>query len=209
MRHDFVKYDRSSRRYFVGAEIAILSASAPPEMTELRDLARGPLRDLARATGDTAYLMVRSGNDAVCVAREMGPYPIKALTGEIGTRRPLGVGAAGVAILASLPETESDSVRRSNRGRLRRFPGATERVVSDALVSARKTGIAFSEGLVIAPVRGIGRVVRDATGQVVGAVSIGATRERMTDEHRSASIDLLLKACQTLERRLFGRTGIY
>lgn len=205
VRHEFVRYDRSSRRYFVGAEIAILSASAPAEMTELRDLARGTLRELARESGDTAYLTVRSGNDAVCVAREMGPYPIKALTGEIGTRRPLGVGAAGVALLASLSDTESDAVRRSNRSRMRRFPRATERAVSSALSATRESGIAFSEGLVIEPVRGIGRVVRDTAGRPVAALSVGATRERMTEEHRQATIDMLQKACLALERRLARR----
>jgi DNA-binding IclR family transcriptional regulator len=208
VRHDFVRYDRSSRRYFVGAEIAILSASAPAEMTELPDLARATLRELARGSGDTAYLMVRSGNDTVCLARELGPYPIKALTGEIGTRRPLGVGAAGVALLASLPESECDAIRRSNRSRMRRYPRATERALSEALSAARDSGIAFSEGLVIEPVRGIGRVVRDAAGRPIAALSVGATRERMTEEHRAATIDLLLKACMALERRLARRPVI-
>jgi DNA-binding IclR family transcriptional regulator len=63
--------------------------------------------------------MVRSGNDIVFVAREIGPYPIKALTGEIGVRRPLGVGAVGVILLASLSAEEAEAILKSNRHRMR------------------------------------------------------------------------------------------
>ncbi|MGQ3353546.1 MAG: IclR family transcriptional regulator [Phreatobacter sp.] len=207
-RNDFVRYDRASRRYFVGSEISILSVSAPAGMAELRHLAQDALRALALATGDTAYLMVRSGNDIVCIAREMGPYPIKALTGEIGTRRPLGVGAAGIALLAHMNPADDEAVRRANRSRLRRFPGATERAVTNAVQEARATGVAFSEGLVIAPVRGVGRVIQDPSGKAVAAISVGATQERMTEEHRAKVTAVLVKACQMLERRLAREPGL-
>jgi DNA-binding IclR family transcriptional regulator len=207
-RNDFVRYDRASRRYFVGSEISILSVSAPPGMADLRRLAQDALRALALSTGDTAYLMVRSGNDIVCIAREMGPYPIKALTGEIGTRRPLGVGAAGIALLAQMSPSDEETVRRANRSRLRRFPGATERAVTNAVQEARATGVAFSEGLVIAPVRGVGRIIQDPGGRAVAAISIGATQERMTEEHRADVTAVLVKACRMLERRLEREPGL-
>lgn len=137
VRYDFVTYDKASRRYFLGAEISILSVSAPKDLPDLRELARDDMRRLAEETGDTAYLMVRSGNDVVCIARELGHYPIKALTGEIGTRRPLGVGAGGIALLASLPADEIEAVLRANRGRMRRFPNASGRSIRNAIDAMR------------------------------------------------------------------------
>jgi DNA-binding IclR family transcriptional regulator len=203
--HSFASYDRHSRRYFLGTEVSILSVSAPSEMAELRELSRDDLRAVARLTGDTAYLTVRSGNDAVYVARELGSYPIKALTGEIGTRRPLGVGAAGVALLASLDDDEIERVRRSNKGRLRRFPNATEKAIATAVAATRRDGFAYSRGLVIDAVRGVGVEIRDAQSRVIAALSVAAIRERMTTEHRSSVVTVLARAKASLERRLSRR----
>lgn len=202
VRHDFATYDRDSRRYFLGAEISILSVSAPNDLTDLRELAREDLRVLAQETGDTAYLMVRSGNDVVCVAREMGPYPIQALTGEIGARRPLGVGAAGVALLAALPAADIEAILRANRSRMRRFPNASAKSIRKAIDATRKQSYAFSEGLVISAVRGIGLTLRDRRGHGVAALSVGAVRERMTPAHVATIVTALKRARRALERKL-------
>ena len=47
---------------------------------------------------------------SICSARALGDYPIKALTLDVGIRRPLGVGAGGLAILCALPEAEADEI---------------------------------------------------------------------------------------------------
>lgn len=206
VRHDFVIYQRGTRRYFLGAEISILSVSAPEDLTHLRALARDDMRQLAQDTGDTAYLMVRSGNDIVCLAREMGPYPIKALTGEIGTRRPLGVGAAGVALLAGLPTDEMEALLKANRKRMRGFPNASERAIRAAVENAQATGYALSDGMVHRTVRGLGVAVRGRRREVVAALSIGAVRERMTRAHVGEVVAALTRARNAIERKLRART---
>jgi DNA-binding IclR family transcriptional regulator len=202
VRYDFATYDRESRRYFLGAEISILSVSAPTDLPNLRELARDDMRMLAETTGDTAYLMVRSGNDVVCVAREMGPHPIKALTGEIGTRRPLGVGAGGVALLAALPAGEMEAVLRANRNRIGRFPNASMKSIRKAIEEMRTKAYAFSDGLVVRDVRGIGVAVRDHRGLPVAGLSVGAVRERMTPSHLEIVVPALQRARRALERKL-------
>lgn len=202
VKHDFATYDASRRRYFLGAEISILSVSAPTDLPDLRELSRQAMRALAQETGDTAYLMVRSGNDVVCVAREIGPYPIKALTGEIGARRPLGVGAGGVMLLASLSAEEAEAILKTNRHRMRGFPNASQRAIRSAVKKARETGHAFSAGLVIRAVRGIGMAVRNRRGQAVAALSVGAIRERMTRNHMDDVIAALQRARRAIERKL-------
>jgi DNA-binding IclR family transcriptional regulator len=202
VRYDFATYDRKSRRYFLGAEISILSVSAPTDLPNLRELARDDMRMLAETTGDTAYLMVRSANDVVCVAREMGPHPIKALTGEIGTRRPLGVGAGGVALLASLSAGEMEAVLRANRNRIRRFPNASMKSIRKAIEEMRTKAYAFSDGLVVREVCGIGVAVRDHRGRPVAGLSVGAVRERMTTSHLEIVVPALQRARRALERKL-------
>lgn len=202
VRQDFATFDKKSRRYFLGAEISILSVSAPEDLQNLRDLSREDMRRLAEETGDTAYLMVRSGNDVVCIARELGHYPIKALTGEIGTRRPLGVGAAGVTLLADLSEAEAETVMKANRGRLRRLPNASAKAILASVKEARSKGYGFSDGLVIRAVRGIGMPIRDRKNRTVGALSVGAIRERMTRSHVAAIVAALQRARRSIEQKL-------
>ena len=66
--------------------------------------ARPSLQRLAQKTGDTAFASILEGTAAICVAREVGDFPIRTLTLSVGDRRPLGVGAGSLALLASLSD---------------------------------------------------------------------------------------------------------
>jgi DNA-binding IclR family transcriptional regulator len=46
---------------------------------------------------DTVFLIIRSGNDCMCVDRIEDRYPIRALTIDGGVSRPLGIGAGSLA----------------------------------------------------------------------------------------------------------------
>src|SRR5690606_31297222 len=90
---------------------------------DIAELARPALIRLARETGDTVFLSVREGLDAICLERQVGSYPIKTLTLDVGDRRPLGVGAGSLALLAFLPEAEIAEIIASNEPRLVSYPG--------------------------------------------------------------------------------------
>ncbi|MFC7207944.1 IclR family transcriptional regulator [Comamonas endophytica] len=54
------------------------------------------LQRISSATGDTAFLVVRSGVDSFCLDRQSGSFPIQVLTVDVGRRRPLGIGGGGL-----------------------------------------------------------------------------------------------------------------
>ena len=56
-------------------------------------LAEPALERLAHRTQDTVYLVARVGDEIVCLDAREGSFPIKALTLNVGDRRPLGIGA--------------------------------------------------------------------------------------------------------------------
>ena len=116
--HGLVAHDGSSRRYRLGRELAILGWSVARRQQELRSAAMHSASLLAEETGDTVVVVVRSGLATVCIDRRTGAYPIKALTVDIGTRRPIVVGAGGLAMLASLPPAECDGILQSVADRL-------------------------------------------------------------------------------------------
>ena len=72
----------------------------------IRDRFKDAVAQLATATGDTVLLMARHGDHVVCLDRQSGDYPVKALTTEIGQKRLMGIGSGGLSILAQLPDED-------------------------------------------------------------------------------------------------------
>ena len=89
-------------------------------------LAKPFLLRLAEQTQDTIYASVREGGAAVCVAREIGAFPIRTLSLEVGDLRPLGVGSGSLALFAFLPDQDIADIIAKNsawNGRWRRAGG--------------------------------------------------------------------------------------
>ena len=96
----------------LGAGLLTLAARFEPQ---LRAMARPILRELAGATGAAAFLSVPQGDEciAILVAEPEG-RPLHVAY-RIGSRHPLALGAAGIAILAGRPESpgEPEPVRQA------------------------------------------------------------------------------------------------
>ena len=105
----FAERDPVTKRYKLGLEAMQLGLVAT-HRAPLVERCRLPMRRLARISGDTVFLVVRHGDYALCLHREEGSFPIKALTTDVGKRRLLGIGAGGRAILAELSEQEVDAL---------------------------------------------------------------------------------------------------
>jgi DNA-binding IclR family transcriptional regulator len=196
--HGLVEQSAGSRRYRLGMEMAVLGWSVSSHRYDLRELSSPEMQALAEETGDTAFLAVRSGYDLVCIERKMGPYPIKAFTVDVGTRRPLGVGAGGIAMIASLSEQEAEIVYESIRGRLGDYPHVSEPALREAVAAAHKTGYALSNGFVLEGVRGLAVTINDARGRAVAALSISAIQDRIQADR----IPKLLAALDDRRRRI-------
>ena len=127
VQEGFLMQSGNSHEYFLGPLIFELGLAASPQFN-LSDICRPSLERIAARSGDTAFLSVRSGYDSVCIDRKEGAFPIKALTLEVGTRRPLGVGAGGLSLLLRLSDEAVNEIVRANAKRLtRRRHGAKRR----------------------------------------------------------------------------------
>jgi len=175
IEEQLVAQDQASRRYRLGALIFELGLAAQPG-TNLIEGYRPFLRSLADASEDTIYLVRRSGSDAVCLDRQEGSFPIRTLTLEIGGRRPLGMGAGGMALLATLDDAEVARILERNA---RDSAGYDAVAAQDAIASARATGYAVSRGAITDGVDGLGMVVPNPAGLPWLAVSIACISSRM------------------------------
>ncbi|MBO1073936.1 IclR family transcriptional regulator [Roseomonas marmotae] len=186
----FVEHDAERRRYRLGLSLFQLAARAG-QAGGLRDIARPALLRLTASLGETVFLLVRNGFDAVCIDRSAGPLPIMTFTGDIGGRVPLGIGQGSSAILAHLPPGEQDEVIRHNLPRIEEFGGMDEGHLRQELERIRREGYSATHGI-LPGMAGLGVPVLDAEGRAVAALSIGTTTDRL-DAARRASVAAALR----------------
>lgn len=200
--HGLVAHDASNRRYRLGQELAILGWSVAHRQQDLRTVSMHSASLLAEETGDTVFVVVRSGFDTVCIDRHTGAYPIKALTVDVGTRRPLGVGAGGLAILASLPPAECDAILEAVTDRLPGHTRASMSQIRAAIREARRTGLAVSNGFVTEGVRAVSVAIRDFRGEPIAAIGIAAIVSRMPARRVAELAHALERERRRIESRL-------
>ncbi|MDP9898895.1 IclR family transcriptional regulator [Variovorax ginsengisoli] len=176
-----VDRDPHTRKYFLGPLLHELGLLARPRyrLSELCDAAVHRLADL---TQDTVYLSERSGMEAVCTNRALGDYPIKAMPLDIGIRRPLGVGAGGLAMLCAMPVEEAEAIIDANGHRYEKFASFTADFLREAVARGRAQGYSFLDSVVTPGTAAIG--VAFPTENPVGAISIAAISGRLESERR-------------------------
>jgi len=105
----FAERDLATKRYRLGIDAMQLGAATRRRLPLVSSFL--PLmKRLARVSGDTVFLVVREGDEVVCLHREEGPHPIKVFTLDQGSRRIIGIGAGGLALLAALTDEEIDAI---------------------------------------------------------------------------------------------------
>jgi DNA-binding IclR family transcriptional regulator len=190
-----------THRYKLGP-LAFELGIAGSTMYDIRDLCEPGMERLTQATEDTAYLVIRSGFEAVCMHRIEGTFPIRTLVLEVGSRRPLGVGAGGLAILAAIPTQEQQSIIQRVAPALPAFGQLTEQALQEACDQTRHSGVAVIRDRVSFGVTAVGVHFCDSMNQAVGAVSVAALSQRMTPQRIRQISERLKTAARDIELAL-------
>jgi DNA-binding IclR family transcriptional regulator len=202
-RYGLVEQDFGSRRYYIDREANFISSEYSRRAECLRILCWDPLREAASKLGSTLLLLARANESTICIDRYSGAARSQPLTVEIGTRRPLIAGAGGIAILSTLPHTESETIMRDAS---RRYPEylhyATLRTIHHAVTEARRRGYAFSDGYARPNVRAIGVVIRDCNGATIGALAAAAAVDRLDQDAIDRIVSVLQEKRTAIEDSL-------
>ncbi|MFD4293592.1 IclR family transcriptional regulator [Rhodococcus sp. NPDC058505] len=196
-----VDRDHRSGRWALGPELYLLGAQAAGRY-DITDLGRDILRDLARETGESAFLSARRGDETVCIASEEGSFPLRSHVLHVGLRLPLGVASAGLAILSHLPDREVEEYLE------RRDLTAQWGVDHDSdgirarVVVTRLAGYCVNPALLVEGSWGMGAAVFDAAGRPEWALSLTGVESRFRDERRPELGELLLRQAHRLTQRL-------
>ncbi len=193
-----ISQSAETRRYFLGHVIFELGLAASSSFN-LRDICRPALARLAEKSGDTVFLSIRSGADSVCIDRLAGAFPIKTFTLDIGTRRPLGVGAGGLALMMNISEQTQQEIVSANALRLSAYNNLTVPIVMKLLRRCRDLGFALNDAQVTKGSSSVGLPVRSRSGEPVLAISIGAISSRMTKERQKELVAMIRLELENLE----------
>lgn len=184
-----------SKRYTLGPVMFELGLAATHQFN-LRDICAPILERLAHDTGDTSFLFVRSGNDAICLSRVQGHYPIQTPVVPVGSRQPLGVSAGGLALLSCLPKAEAEHILREVEPRLSVYENLDINDVIDHYNRTHALGYAWISNHAVPGVSALGLPIRNAAGTAVAAITVATTLARMTETRVKEILPVLRTAAQ-------------
>lgn len=119
-----------------------------------------------------------------------------------GTRFPLGVASAGLAILSFLPETEAENYLLRAELEIRFGQQHAIAPLRERTATTRARGYALNPGLIVEGSWGMAAAVFDDTGQPAWALSLTGIDSRFTSERQPALGRLLLEHAHRLTKRL-------
>ena len=163
-------------RYRVGIKLWRLGVRQPTAR-RLRQAARPYLDDLLESTGEHVHLAVRDGLGAVYLDRLSGPGAVRVIS-DVGSRLPLHATGVGLVLLAYAPEGTLAEVLADHPRKFQPNTLTGEKELRARLAGIRATGVSHSVEELTQGAFSVAAPVRDATGEVVAAVSIIAHAER-------------------------------
>src|SRR3954468_21025156 len=151
--------------------------------------------------GETIFLCVRRGYNAVCIER-IDSTRITLLVLSLGGSLPLHAGGASRALLAFEPEAFwEEYLEHAPPEALTDRTPATRAALLEELRATRERGYAISDEDVTVGIAAFGAPIFDHTGAVRASLSLGGLREHLY-EHRERAIELLCGAAREISRAL-------
>jgi DNA-binding IclR family transcriptional regulator len=203
----FVEQDPRSGRYHLGLQLVKLGEHAVQRL-DVRMIAHPLLEELAQQSRETAHLAVLDGDQVVMLDRVEGSHALStpSLPGRLF---PAHCTSLGKAILAGLDDAE---VRRLIGNRpLKRYTAKTLPTV-DALLedlnTTRRRGYATTDEELEVGLCTAGAAVRDRTGAIAAAISIGGPTARLRAAPLSAVGERVRKTAELISAQLgYGTIG--
>jgi IclR family transcriptional regulator, KDG regulon repressor len=202
-KRGFIEQNPETQRYQLGMKVFELGSVVAKRMN-LRDESKPILKKLSELTGETSFIVVRHGDEAVGIERVEGHNYLRMLFLEIGKRMPLYLGAGPKVLLAYMNDDEIG--KHINKSELTRW---TEHTVVDPakiwedVYAIREQGFALSMEDVTLGAAAVGAPIRNEQGNVIGAVSISGS----SVHYKSENLERLIKAVKDAGVEISRRMG--
>lgn len=166
--------------------------------TDLTRAAQPVMDRLAQETGESIFLGIIDGREALCVDARESRRTVR-LYARVGRRAPLYAGGIPKLLLAFLPENQ----RQALLDEITLEPFTEQTVVDRAALEALLARVR-EQGYIVAAddldqgAHSIGAPIRDFSGRVVAAISIAGPSVRFTDDAISRYVELVCKAADDI-----------
>ena len=180
------------RLYHLGIDAMQIGFSAM-HRAPIADTLRPLAKRLCRLSGDTVFLVVQQGDHALCLLREHGDFPVRIFTIDVGEKRLLGMGAGGLALLASFDDASIMEVHKRH-AQTYQAAGLSREILLARVENARSRGYAEIVDGITQGISGVGYAFQISDIARV-AISFGAISPRLDSARRRAMGDLLRKEC--------------
>ena len=184
-----LSYDPLTRLYSLGYELYSFGINA--YQFNLNNQLNSVLKQIAEETDDSVFLLMRSGLDVVCISNMHGNYPVRVSAAEVGTRRPLGVGAASIAILANMPKEQADYIIAANKNRYEEYKNFNSKKVRKLISLAKKLGYSLFDKQITPEYTAVALPVLNKKNQVVAAITVSSVPPRMKPQRRKQIINII------------------
>ena len=202
LRHEeMIEFDPASRRYRLGLRVFRLGSVVSKTM-ELATRSDSLLEALAEKIGETAYVVVPDGDEALCIRRFDSRSELRVLFLEVGKRQPFNCGAAPRVLLAHLPPRRWEEVVSRHVRAMTAHSLVSRAALDRDRHEILERGYAVSREDVTSHACAVGAPVRDHTGRVVAAVSLSGIEQRFSSERLPRLIDAIVEAGAELSHRL-------
>ena len=152
----------------------------PPQRATLAAQLQPVLQLLSAQSGDASFAVVREGALSVCIARHEGSVPGQIPDIQVGTRQPLGVDAAGLALLSGLSERDREAAIEMNDYALPLYRGMTPERLRQLVQATRERGWSVVGNHVTRNVLAVGLPLVDHAGDVLAAISVATSQDRLS-----------------------------
>lgn len=192
---------RVGEQYQVGVRLLALGRLATQPIEELRSAVAADMAGLARQTGETVYVLVPDGPEAVCVAVIESAHYLR-ISVQVGQRRPLHAGAGQKMLLAGLEEARLRQVLA------REAVTFTSHTITDVeslrkhLAEIRQRGYSVSAGEVDPDAGAVAAPIYDHSQQMVATIVVGGSMSRLTSDPETEWAGIVTDAAARISARL-------
>lgn len=184
--------------YRLGPKLIKLGFLAQSQ-TDLIQVARPHIEELAAASEDTVHLGVLDGDHALYLDKIAGRRRIN-ISSRVGERQPLSSTGLGKALMIDHPT--SFWIERFNADQASGSPAANPAIWLERMTGYAQLGRAFDLEENEDQIRCVAAPVRDVKGRIVAAISVSSAKQYMNDARMESLSDVVRATAQSISRDL-------
>lgn len=199
---DYVEPGSQRATYRLGLGLLRLGSAVVTRFDE-REAALPVMERVHQTTGETVFLCIRRGWEAVCIERIDGRW-VQSMALRLGGALPLHVGAAPRALLAAEPCAfwEEYLAREDGLVAFTEHTPTSRGSLVRALEDVCESGVAISDEDVVLGMAAVGAAIQDHRSRVCAALSMSGPRPTILGERKTESVLLIASAAAEISRAL-------